>query len=112
MQPAVIFEIQAELCRTMSSAIRVEIIYLLHQSPMYVNEIAQATGHPKNVISRHLGVLRMGGIVTAQRHGQEIVYQIANPKIVQICNLMRELLAEEASRRSKLVEGFSNEHSG
>ena len=112
MPPDAIYEIQAELCRTMSNAIRLEIVHILRQGPRCVKEIAQATGQSQSVISRHLGVLRNGGILTSQRSGQDIIYQIANPKIVNICDLMREVLAEEASRRSELMRGFSNEHSG
>lgn len=96
----------------MSSATRIEIVHVLRDGPQRVSEIARITGHPQATISRHLGVLRNGGIVIAHRHAQDIVYQISNPKIVHICDLMREVLAEEASRRSKLVEGFQDEHSG
>ena len=106
-----IFEIQADLCRCMSSAIRIEILHVLQEGPQRVSEIARITGHPQATISRHLSVLR-NGVVTAHRHAQDIVYQIANPKIVSICDLMREVLVEEASRRSKLVEGFQDEHPG
>lgn len=107
-----IFEIQADLCRCMSSATRIEIVHVLRDGPQRVNEIARITGLPQTTISRHLGVLRNGGVVIAHRHAQDVVYQIANPKIVSICDLMREVLVEEASRRSKLVEGFHDEHSG
>jgi hypothetical protein len=48
--------------------------------------------------------LRDGNVVTAHRSGQEVVYQIANPKIVSICDLMREVLVEEAARQSQLVD--------
>jgi ArsR family transcriptional regulator len=75
-----------------------------------VSEIARITGQPQATISRHLGVLRNGGVVIAQRRAQEVFYQIANPKIVSICDLMREVLMEEASHRSKLVEGPQDEH--
>jgi ArsR family transcriptional regulator len=94
----------------MSSAIRIEIVHVLRDGPQRVSEIARITGRPQGTISRHLGVLRNGGIVTAHRHAQDVVYQIANPKIVNICDLMREVLVEEASHRSKLVEGFQDEH--
>jgi ArsR family transcriptional regulator, virulence genes transcriptional regulator len=103
-----IFEIQADLCRSMSSAVRIEIVHILREGPLRVSEIARITGYPQATISRHLGVLRNGGIVIAHRHAQDVIYQIANPKIVDICDLMREVLAEEASRRSKLVEGFQD----
>jgi ArsR family transcriptional regulator len=94
----------------MSSAVRIEIVHVLRDGPQRVSEIARITGHPQATISRHLGVLRNGGIVIAHRHAQDVIYQIANPKIVGICDLMREVLMEEASRRSDLMEGFQDEH--
>jgi DNA-binding transcriptional ArsR family regulator len=107
-----IFEIQADLCRCMSSAIRIEIVHVLRDGPQRVSEITRITGHPQASISRHLSMLRNGGVVIAHRHAQDVVYQIANPKIVSICDLMRDVLVEEASRRSKLVEFFQDEHPG
>jgi predicted transcriptional regulator len=98
-----LYNIQADLCRCMSSAIRIEIVHCLREGPQRVTEIARLTGHPQAMISRHLGLLRNGGIVTAKHHAQEVIYQIANPKIVNICDLMREVLVEEASHRVQLV---------
>ncbi len=106
MSQSSVFEIQAELCRCMSSALRIEIVHVLRDGPQRVSEIARITGQPHATISRNLAVLRNGGIVIAQRHAQDVIYQIANLKIVSICDLMREVLIEEASRRSKLVEGI------
>jgi DNA-binding transcriptional ArsR family regulator len=101
-----IFEIQANLCRTMSHALRLEIVHLLREQPRRVMDIAASTGHSPSAISRHLGVLRHGGVLMTERHGQEIFYQIANPKMVTICDLMREVLVEEASRQSSLIKGM------
>jgi len=94
----------------MSRAIRIEIVHVLRDGPQRVSEIARITDHPQGTISRHLGVLRNGGIVIAQRHAQDVIYQIANPKIVGICDLMREVLMEEAARRSELYKGLEDEH--
>lgn len=105
-----IFEIQADLCRCMSSAIRIEIVHCLREGPQRVSEITRITGHPQGTISRHLGLLRSGGIVIAKRHSQEVIYQIANQKIVSICDLMREVLAEESSHSADLVGGFQKGH--
>jgi len=107
-----IYEIQAGLCRTMSNAIRLEIIHHLRNGPMGVSDIITTTGYARNVISHHLGVLRHGGIIKAMRGDQDIHYQITNPKITQVCVLMREVLVEEATRRSKLIEGLHDERTG
>jgi predicted transcriptional regulator len=100
-----IFEIQAEFCQCMSNSLRIEIIHILRDSPLRVNDIANKTGHLQPVISRHLGVLRNCGLVRAHRQAHEVVYQIANPKIVSICDLIKEVVIEESSRLSKLVTG-------
>jgi ArsR family transcriptional regulator len=103
-----IYEMQAELCRAMSHAIRVEIVHLLRDGPQRVTDIAQITGHSQGAVSRHLSALRHGDIVKVQRRGQDMVYQLANPKIANICDLMRQVLLEEANQRSKLVQGFQD----
>lgn len=107
-----IFEVQADLCRCMSNAVRIEIVHILRDGPQRVSELVQLTGQTQSVVSRHLGVLRNGGVVMAHRHAQDVIYQIANPKIVNICNLMREVLMEDAQHRNKLVEGFLDESAG
>jgi len=106
MPPRTIFETQAELCRTMSHAIRVEIVHVLRGGPLRVTDIVAATGHPQTSISRHLRVLRMGGVVSARRSAQEVIYEIVNPKMAEICDLMREVLAEEASRQVELARAL------
>jgi len=102
-----IFEIQADLCRCMSSALRIEIVHVLRDGPQRVSEIARITGNPQATISRHLGVLRNGSVVIAQRHAQDVVYQIANLKIISICDLMREVLAEQIAHQSEIAKGMS-----
>ena len=105
-----IFEIQADFCRCMSSAVRIQIIYVLRNGPQRVSEIARITNYGQTMISRHLTHLRNSGVVSSHREGQEVICHITNQKIVEICDLMREVLKEEASRRSKLAEEFQDEY--
>ena len=105
-----IFEVQADLCRCMASATRIEIVHVLRDGPQRVGDIARIIGQPQTRVSRHLGVLRNGGVVIAQRRAQNVVYQIANPKIVHICDLMREVLVEQTAHRSQLAEASPDEH--
>jgi ArsR family transcriptional regulator len=104
-----IFEMQAELCRAMSHAIRLEIVHLLREGPKHVNELAQAAGRPQTTISRHLATLRNAGVIIGQRQGQEIYYQIADPNIVSVCDLMRQVLADQARHRSETMKAMENE---
>jgi DNA-binding transcriptional ArsR family regulator len=107
-----IFDIQSNLCRTMSHPLRLRIVHLLRDGTMRVQDIATSIGCSQSTISRHLSVLRHGGVLKTERHKQEIFYRVANSKIVAICDLMRDVLVEEAARQSNLIQGDSDEHPG
>lgn len=98
-----IFEIQAELCRAMGNPLRMEIVHLLRSGPLSVNDIAASVGQHQATVSRNLTVLRNAGIVVTHREGNTILYRVANPKLVEVCDLMREVLIEQIDERSKLL---------
>jgi ArsR family transcriptional regulator len=99
-----IFELQAEVCKTIASAKRLEIINALKEGEKTVTELVQALGVPKANVSQHLAVMRHKGILKARRSGVNIYYSIANPKVVEACSLMREVLTEMMKERARLAE--------
>jgi DNA-binding transcriptional ArsR family regulator len=105
-----IFQIQAKLCQTMSNPARLQIVHVLRAGPQCVKEIAKSVELPQTAVSHHLSILRRGGVVTSHRAGQEVLYQIANPKIVHICDLMREVLIEGITRQTDLMRDWFDEN--
>lgn len=99
-----IFDLQAELCKTMANSTRLQIVHQLREKPSCVGAIAAATHLAQAKVSQQLSLLRARGIVRAERKGSEMIYRIANPKIVRVCDLMREVLADQAAERSDLIE--------
>lgn len=102
MSPQLIYSVQAELCRTMGNAARLEIVHLLQSGPMHVGDMARALGLSQATVSRHVSALRNAGIVMSERKKEGIFYRIANTKIVKVCELMREILSEESARRAQI----------
>ncbi len=98
-----IFDLQSELCQTMSNATRLRIVHALRDGPQCVGRLAEVLELDQAKVSQHLAVLRSRGIVASQRQGSEVIYRITNPKIERICDLMREVLAEQAAQRSELI---------
>lgn len=97
-----IYEIQAELCRAMGNPLRIEIMHLLRAGPLNVNDIASATHSHQSTISRNLAALRNVGIVVTHHEGTNAIYRVANPKIMNVCDMMREVLSEQIDERSKI----------
>ena len=105
-----IFDLQADLCKAMSNATRLRVVHHLRAGPCRVSEIGKATGLAQSNVSQHLSVLRSCGVVVSERVGNEMVYRIANPKIIHVCDLMREVLSDQASERSELIETSNVQH--
>jgi DNA-binding transcriptional ArsR family regulator len=112
MEPSSVFEMQAVLCRAMGNAIRLELVHILRDEPRNVTDLARLTGHPQGTVSRHLATLKQAGVISSERRGQEIYYQIANPKISSVCDLMRQVLVEQAAHRTRMMKEMQNETTG
>src|SRR3990170_4311958 len=97
-----IFQLHAEICKTLSNPIRLEIISLLRDGKKSVNEIASLTGIRQATVSQHLALLRQRGVVTTRREGINVYYDVANPKITKACDLMREVMFENIANMRKL----------
>ncbi|MHB8138114.1 MAG: ArsR/SmtB family transcription factor [Smithellaceae bacterium] len=98
-----IYKLQADVCKTFANDKRLEIINLLKEREMSNSELMQKTGLPKVNISQHMNVLKTKGVVLARRDGIQLYYRIANPKIIQACNLMREVLMDQLVEKEKMT---------
>jgi DNA-binding transcriptional ArsR family regulator len=106
MSPRSIFDLQAELCKTMGNAARLQIVHTLREGPKRVSDIVEATDLAQAKVSQHLAVLRAYAIVSMKREGKDVIYRIANPKLTRVCDLMREVLAEQANERSEVFHAW------
>jgi ArsR family transcriptional regulator len=95
-----IFDIQAEFCRAMGNATRLQILHILRERPMSVSEIMEELGIGQSTVSRHLAVLRSVGVVSSERNGNGMRYQITDENISEVCDLVRKVLVEQTQRQS------------
>jgi len=100
-----IFEMQAEICKTLTNPKRIEILSVLKTDERTVTELVNALGASKANVSQHLAVMRHKGILTTRREGVNIYYRVANPKVIDACSLMKEVLFEQHMAKKKAVPG-------
>lgn len=103
-----IFAVQAALCHALGHPIRMQIMHLLRDGPLSVNDIASGTNSHQTTVSRNLATLRNAGIVTTHRDRTSILYQVANPKLMDVCDLMKEVLIEQINDRSSLLNMYED----
>jgi len=99
-----VFELQAEICKTLANPKRLEIIASLKEGELSVGELVERLGISKANVSQHLAVLRQRKVVTSRRDGVNIFYRINNPKIVDACALMKAVLLEQLEDTQKIAK--------
>ncbi len=103
-----VFELHAGICRTLAHPKRLEILSLLRKGELPVGELAERMGVSLPNVSQHLAVLRDKGIVMTRRKGVNIYYQVAEPKIIQACDLMRDVLLDQLVQSAELAESLQD----
>jgi ArsR family transcriptional regulator len=98
-----LFELQAEVCKTLASPKRLEIIHALKTGEKTVTDLVAALGVPKANVSQHLAVMRLKGILKTRRSGVNVYYSLASDKVVKACLLMREVLTEQMRKQSRFL---------
>ncbi len=71
-----IFVRHAELCQTLASPIRLEILSHLREGEKRVNELAELTELNQANVSQHLALLRSKGLVTTRRDGTSVPVEV------------------------------------
>ena len=73
---------------------------------MSVGQLIANLGLPQSSVSRHLAVLRERNVVSTRREGTTIYYSLANPKIAQACDIVREVLESQLMQNQSLVSSL------
>ena len=98
-----IFDLHADICKVFSNAKRLEILNTLRHKEMTASELIEKIGISKANLSQHMSILRSKGVVLTRREGLNIFYRISSPKIIQACDLMRQVLLEQFHEKGKMV---------
>ena len=98
-----IYKLHAGICHTLANPKRLEIIDKLRTRELSVTELTEALEISQANLSQHLSLMRQRGIVTTRREGLNIYYSLSNPKIIQACDLMREVLLEHLEDGAELA---------
>ncbi len=98
-----IYIYHAEMCKGFSHPKRLELIDVLRDKEMSVNELAERLGLAPANLSQHLAMMRERRILVARKEGNLVYYRIANLKLLQVCDMLREMLFEQIRQDAALI---------
>lgn len=86
--------------RALADPTRLRILELVAENERAVGELVTLTGESQPKISNHLGCLRWCGFVVGRREHRRTYYSIADPRVMELIETARGLLAENADHVS------------
>jgi DNA-binding transcriptional ArsR family regulator len=102
-----VFEMQAEICKTLANPTRLRILHVLRDGEKSVGQLAELLCLRQANLSQHLSIMRQSQILKTRKQGSNIYYSVAFPKINAACDLVRELLIESLGRRQELTKNLA-----
>lgn len=100
-----LYEMQAELCKTLSNPKRLEILDILRErEEISVNDLAEMLEIPKANTSQHLAVLRQARVVNTRKDGINVYYSLRSDKISEACAITRQILLERLQDQVNLSD--------
>ena len=94
------------ICFALSDPTRILILYCLSEKSCFVNELVDTLELPQSTISRHLGILRDRYLVVSERDGSTIFYKLADHRIIEALDLMREILSTQLKNNAEIAQSL------
>jgi DNA-binding transcriptional ArsR family regulator len=85
----------ARLFGVLSDPNRLMLLQALHDGPLTVNELVEASGLKQANVSKQLALLHAHHLVKRERDGTFIRYEIADPMVFSLCNLVCGKVAKD-----------------
>lgn len=87
LSPALV-EAVALRFKVLSEPARLNVLHALRGGPLHVSALMEATGLNQANLSKHLQVLHAHGLVSRQRDGLYVYYEVADPSVPELCDLV------------------------
>ncbi len=100
-----IYLYHAEMCKVFSHPKRLELINILRDKEMSVGELSQRLGVAIGNLSQHLAMMKQRHILVSRKGGNVVYYRIANPRILEAFDLLREIMFEQIRKDAALIQG-------
>lgn len=98
----------AEYFKMLSEVSRLQILSCLRARPMNGKEIIEATGIGQANLSKHLKALTQAGILSRQPQGVTVYYEITDPIIFDLCELVCDRITHQLQQRAEEFEQFKD----
>ncbi|MEA5568817.1 metalloregulator ArsR/SmtB family transcription factor [Anabaena sp. UHCC 0399] len=98
----------AEYFKVLSEVSRLQVLCALKTGAKNVTEIMEITQLKQANVSKHLQILAQTGIIKRQPQGVSVFYEISDPIIFDLCELVCQSLSVRLAQQSQQIKQLEN----
>lgn len=95
--PRPVYELKAELFKTLGHPARIQILQVLRDGEAHVTDIAAHVGVSGSTLSQHLAHLKRADVISGRRQGSLVIYRVTDPRVFQLLEAARQMLTTTLS---------------
>jgi DNA-binding transcriptional ArsR family regulator len=104
MANAPIYQIKAELFKTLGHPARIRVLEVLREWERSVSDLVPEIGLEASHLSQQLAVLRRANLVETRKLGTSVMYSVSNPLVFDLLDVARKILTASLVDTRALLE--------
>jgi len=104
-----LYQVKADLFRTLGHPVRIRVLELLQDGPRPVHDLLAEIEVEASNLSQQLAVLRRSGIVTSIRQGSTVVYALSTTDTADLMQAARRIITQMLAGQGELLAELTNE---
>ncbi len=97
------YKIKADFLKAVAHPLRLQVIEFLKNGEKKVGNIVKVLGIPQSSLSRHLLILREGGILKSRQEGTVIYYDIEDHDIFYVLRPIAQMLHKKLKKTESVL---------
>src|ERR1035437_4465077 len=98
-----IYQLQANACKALAHATRIEIIETLLGKEMSFSQLLKKIGGAKSNLSQHLSSMPSKGLLLQRKEGLNVYYKLSSKKVSAACLIMRKVMIENLKQQNAII---------
>lgn len=96
-------ELIAARFKVLGESARLTLLHALMEGECTVSDLVDRTDFAQANVSKHLQILHQHGFVHRRKEGLYVIYELADPAVFQLCDIMCGSIEADAIRRHDAV---------
>jgi len=104
MAEDIVVKLTADFFKVLSHPVRVKILHSLKMGERCVCEIIEELDIEQSNLSQHLGVMKKQGLIDSRKDGQQVIYRIVYPSVLEVIGAAEKTLSEKIGDSQSILK--------